>query len=55
MDHLQAMRPSDFGFLCCGRGLLVATAFAGQLPRVGIALPFIGMGMMFVAGGRRAG
>ncbi|WP_165967446.1 hypothetical protein [Luteimonas aestuarii] len=55
MDQLQTMRRSGFGFLCCGLGLLMAAAVAGQLPWVGIVLPVIGAGMVVMARARRPG
>jgi hypothetical protein len=55
MDHPQKMHTTGFAFLCCGLGMLTAAVVAAPLPWLGVALPFIGLGVVFLARSRKAG
>lgn len=55
MSSNPKLRPVGIGFLCCGLGCLVAALIAREPMFLGIAVPFLGVGIMFLAKSRQPG
>lgn len=55
MSSNSKLRPIGIGFLCCGLGGLAAALVAREPMFLGIAIPFLGVGIAFLAKSRQPG